>query len=84
MVNARVDRAKSVTDAAPLVAMIGAVWGAETLAPPGYLRHFGQCRVVVAAHHHTTPAAFVGLKATDSQVLGPRHFPDHVELRLRA
>ena len=28
-----IDRAKSVTDAAPLQAVIGAVWGAETLAP---------------------------------------------------
>jgi hypothetical protein len=28
-----IDRAKSVTDAAPLRAAIGAVWGAETLAP---------------------------------------------------
>lgn len=28
-----IDRAKSVTDAAPLIAVIGAVWGAETLAP---------------------------------------------------
>ena len=28
-----IDRAKSVTDAAPLVAAIGALWGAETLAP---------------------------------------------------
>jgi hypothetical protein len=32
-----IDRAKSVTDAAPLQAVIGAVWGAETLAPePSY------------------------------------------------
>jgi len=29
-----IDRAKSVTDAAPLQAVIGAVWGTETLAPP--------------------------------------------------
>jgi hypothetical protein len=28
-----IDRAKSVTDAAPLQAVIGAVWGVETLAP---------------------------------------------------
>jgi hypothetical protein len=28
-----IDRAKSPTDAAPLIAVIGAVWGAETLAP---------------------------------------------------
>jgi hypothetical protein len=28
-----IDRAKSVTDAAPLQAAIGALWGAETLAP---------------------------------------------------
>jgi hypothetical protein len=28
-----IDRVKSVTDAAPLQAAIGAVWGAETLAP---------------------------------------------------
>ena len=28
-----IDRAKSVSDAAPLQAVIGAVWGAETLAP---------------------------------------------------
>ena len=29
-----IDRAKSVTDAAPLIAVIGAVWGAETLGAP--------------------------------------------------
>jgi hypothetical protein len=29
-----VDRAKSTSDGAPLVALIGAVWGVETLAPP--------------------------------------------------
>jgi hypothetical protein len=28
-----IDRAKSITDAAPLQAVVGAVWGAETLAP---------------------------------------------------
>ena len=28
-----IDRAKSVSDAAPLIAVIGAVWGVETLAP---------------------------------------------------
>jgi hypothetical protein len=28
-----IDRAKSVSDAAPLIAVIGAVWGMETLAP---------------------------------------------------
>ena len=28
-----IDRAKSVTDAAPLQACIGAVWGMETLTP---------------------------------------------------
>lgn len=29
-----IDRAKSVSDAAPLIATIGAVWGMETLGPP--------------------------------------------------
>ncbi|MDR3664156.1 MAG: hypothetical protein P4L86_27845 [Mycobacterium sp.] len=28
-----IDRAKSPSDAAPLIACIGAVWGMETLAP---------------------------------------------------